>query len=474
MEFDLTKRHCYYFNEIAKIPHGSYNEKALSDHLVDFAKDHGLEHIQDPMGNVVIYKEGTGKDKDHEPLILQAHMDMVAEKNKDSAHDFLKDPLELYVEDGFLKAKGTTLGADDGTGVAYMLAILDDDSLVHPPLECCFTVQEEVGLLGSQVLKAEYFKGKRMISLDGGGEVKTGISAAGGCIFTADRPYTKEPVDGSGYILKIRGLSGGHSGGEIHKEKGNANTLAVRMLEELADKTLRLVSIDGGLKDNAIPRECDVVFTSTLSEIELKGSLDKSAKAITEELEYSDPGFFYELEKTEVEMTMSKADTEAILDFIYLAPNGFRHRSIAIEGLTLTSLNMGVIKTDETRLEITISIRSALESGIDNLVNILKKLALTFGLTYSTSARYPGWNYVKESKMREIFREVLKKTTGQDLIEEAAHGGNECGVFNGLLGGVDIITMGPKTYDIHTPKERLDLASFDRAYTLLTKVVEEC
>ncbi len=474
MEFDLKKRHHYYFNEISKIPHGSYNEKALSDYLVDFAKKHSFKWVQDEMGNVVIYKDGKGAQKEAAPIIIQAHIDMVAEKNKDSNHDFEKDPLDLYVEDGFLKARGTTLGADDGTGVCYMLAILEDEQLVHPPLECCFTVQEEVGLLGAQVLKAEYFNAKRMISLDGGGEVTTGISAAGGIIFEARKELKKEAVSGPVYNLAIRGLLGGHSGGEIDKERGNANVLAVRMLVETGDEHIRLVSIDGGLKDNAIPRECDVTFCTSLSEEELVAKLKASAEAISTELEFSDAGFNFVLSEGESSYVLSEADSKELLDFMYLMPNGMMHKSMAIPGLTITSLNFAVTKTTDNAIVITSSIRSALESGIDNLVGILSRLADKCSLDYSTSARYPGWNYRKVSKMREVFAKVLKDSTGKELVEIAAHGGNECGVFSGLIPDIDIITLGPVTFDIHTPKERLDLASFDRSFAMLKKVLEEC
>lgn len=474
MEFDLNKRHCFYFNELCKIPHGSGNEKGVSDYLVEFAKEKGLRYVRDELYNVIIYKDASKGHEDSEPLIIQAHVDMVPEKNKDSAHDFLKDPLDLYVEDGFLKAKGTTLGADDGTGVAYMLAILEDDSLIHPALECTFTTQEEIGLIGSMVLKSEYFKGHRMISLDGGGEISTSISSAGGCVFKAYKKLHKEPFKGNGYVLMIRGLSGGHSGGEIHKEKGNANVLAARMIQELKDDSLRLVSIDGGLKDNAIPRECDLTFTSELERAELVARLDKSQKAIKEELEFSDGGFFYELQEVKSEEALTKKDSEDILDFIYLMPNGFMHRSMAIEGLTITSLNLGVIKTDTEAMVLDISIRSALESGIDNLIGILTKLADILGFSYETSARYPGWNYSEVSPMRDKFRKVLKDLYAIDLVETASHGGCECGVFKALIPGIDIISLGPVAYDVHTPDERLDLASFDRSFEILKGVVKEC
>ncbi len=476
MDFDLNKRYCFYFNECCKIPHGSKNEKALSDYIVNFAKEHGLSYVQDELYNVIVYKKASAGYEEADPLILQAHIDMVCEKNKDSDHDFMCDPLALYVEDGLLKAKGTTLGADDCAGAAYMLAILEDDNLEHPALECAFTTQEEIGLYGAKVLKGEYFKGHRMISLDGGGEVTTLVSSAGGCNFDINKKLTMVDNDLPAYNLAIRGLSGGHSGGEIHKEKGNANVLAVRFLVEAQNRgiDITLVSINGGLKDNAIPRECDIVFTSQSAAAEIKDSFAKTGKDIAIELEHSDKGFRYELSEVKADKRMETKLSDNILNFIYLMPNGFQHRSMAIEGLTLTSLNLGVIATLKQQLEMHISIRSAIDSGIDHLVGILSKLCHLFELDYDLSARYPGWNYSEVSPLRDTYAKVLKELFDIDLICQAAHGGNECGIFKAMIPDIDIVSLGPVAAYIHTPDEQLDLASFDRTYAILTGIVSNC
>ena len=477
MEFDLNKRYCFYFNEIAKIPHGSYNEKAISDYVVSFAKERGFKCIQDDVFNVVVYKEASEGYEDSAPLLIQAHMDMVCESNKGTDHDFEKDPLDLFVdEDGWLNARGTTLGADDGTGVAYMLAILEDDTLPHPPLECCFTVQEEVGLLGSMELKPEYFTAKRMISLDGGGEIRTCISSAGGTRVRSTIEGELVDNDDPTYDLAVGGLAGGHSGGEIHKEKGNANALAVRIIKEmqLAGIELNVVSIVGGLKDNAIPRECDIVFSSSADPDEIQAKLNASRAAIAEELEFSDAGFKAEITAVDkAEKKFTSADTERIINYLFLLPNGFRHRSMAIEGLTLTSLNLGIIRTEGAKVVATDSLRSAIASGISNLVNIMKTLAGIFNVNIELSAAYPGWNYAPKSELRDKLAVVLQNELGVELTCEAAHGGNECGVFNSL-GVTDIVTYGPVTEAIHTPDERLDLASFDRSYKVLTGLIKEC
>lgn len=474
MEFDLTKRHCYYFNETTKIPHGSFNEKALSDYIVEFAKNNGLRYVQDESYNVVVYKDASQGYEDKEPLILQAHIDMVCEKNKDSSHNFETDPLDLYVEDGLLKARGTTLGADDCAGAAYMLAILEDKTLAHPALECIFTTMEEVGLIGATRLDKNVFTAKRMISLDGGGETATMLTSAGGCrcdiIRNIEWVENTEPT----YSLAIRGLAGGHSGGEIHKEKGNANQLAIRVLKEamIAGNDATLVDYNGGLKENAIPRESDIIFTSTSSLEDLTKAILSSETAIKEELEFSDSGFAVEFTKVDTaSKKMSKESSDDIIDYVYLMPNGFRHKSMAIEGLTITSLNIGVVETKEDHIVLHVSLRSAIDSGMDNLIGILSTLARRLGFKVETGARYPGWNYSTVSPMRDTFAKVVKDIYDQELVLIAAHGGCECGVFKGFEPEMDIISVGPKCAFIHTPDEQLDLASFDRTYTLLCSII---
>ena len=476
MDFELTNAPRRFFYELTRIPHGSYNEKAVSDWLVHFAEERGLEHVQDDMWNVVIYKPGSAGCENSAPLLLQAHMDMVCEANKGTEHDFEHDPLELEVVDGWLTAKGTTLGADDGTGVAYMLSILDDPDLPHPPLECCFTVQEEIGLCGALHLKADYFRAKRMVCLDGGGEVSTCTTSSGGTRVDASFSSALVPNADSCYHLFVGGLSGGHSGGEIHKEKGNSNVIEVRFLQEmrLAGIPVKVVSLSGGLKDNAIPRECDAVFASNADPDRIREVFEKTLSSVKTELEFSDAGFFARLESADTASeSFSAEDSGRLISYLYLAPNGFQHRSMAIEGLTVTSLNLGVLRTEKGTFKATHSLRSAMASGIGDLVNKLSTLADFFGYSISLRSAYPGWNYSPVSEMRDKLAEALRRADDAELQCVATHGGNECGVFNSL-GVEDIVTYGPIAQFIHTPDERLDLASFDRSYKVLTELVKEC
>ena len=477
MEFDLTKPYCHYFNEIAKIPHGSDNEKELSDYLVNFAKTLGLTFKQDDMFNVIIYKAGTIGYEKSSPLMIQAHMDMVCEKNKDSEHDFLKDPLKLVVNEGFLTADRTTLGADDCTGVAYMMAILADKELAHPPLECVFTVQEETGLYGVMNLKSGDIKARRMISLDGGGETNTLLSSAGGCRDKIVKSLEFEVNTKPTYRLSVKGLQGGHSGGEIHKEKGNANKLIMRIFKEarLSGLDMRIVSYNGGLKENAIPREAEIEFVSSDDFNKIMESFSKSEIEIKEELEFSDAGLKIVIEKLPVALRcLTDACNSEVCDFVYLLPNGFKARSLAIPGLTVTSLNLGVVETIQDKLVLSVSIRSAIKSGIDNLIREIACLCQNFDASYSIHALYPGWNYSKVSTMRDTLGEVVKSVYNKDLELIATHGGCECGIFKAMHENMDIVSIGPITKDIHTPDERLDLASFDRTYNLLTRFVSAC
>ena len=476
MEFDLNKKICYYFKQISDIPRASRNEKAVSDFIVEFAKQHHYEYKQDEVYNVIVYKPASQGYEDAAPVILQAHTDMVCEKNKDIEHDFDKDPLDLYVEDGWLKARGTTLGADDGQGVAYMLAVLDDDTLKHPALECAFTVMEEVGLLGAKALKAEDFRGKRYINMDSGGEVVTTVSSAGGARAVMKRDLHFKENNDPAYRLEIRGLEGGHSGGCAHLERGNAIIIAARVMEKLCHKydDISLSDINGGMKLNAIPRECDVTFTSKEDPQFLKETADKIVSEIKEELQYSDAGFFANFVSCEkIDKAISPEDTKEIFDFLYVIPNGFMHRSMAIEGLTVASLNAGVIYIEDDRLFITELIRSAASSHGDQMIRQLEILCDRFGFVFDLSNRYCGWNYDKNSPLRKIYRDILNEK-GIELKERASHGGLECGVFKGMIPDLDIITLGPIAEGAHTPEEKMDLASFDRAYQYLLDILERC
>ncbi|MBR5340352.1 MAG: beta-Ala-His dipeptidase [Erysipelotrichaceae bacterium] len=476
MEFDLSKKHCYYFKAISDIPRGSRNEKAVSDYVVNFAKEHGYKYLQDEVYNVIVEKPASEGYENFEPVMLQAHMDMVCEKNKDVEHDFEKDPIDLYVdEEGHLRARGTTLGCDDGFGVAYMLAILDDRTLKHPPLQCIFTVMEEIGLFGAMALKKEYLHSKRLINLDSGSEDKTIVSSSGGARCVISRKLTYQPNESKTYTLQIRGLKGGHSAGTIHLELGNAILLGSRVLEELNEqfKDLRLVDINGGMKFNAIPREVDITFTTNTDTDELNKKAEETLNKIKSELQYSDPDFKGILTETaKADRALSTQDSKDIFEFLYVIPNGLQHRSMALD-ISVASLSAGVIYIKDDTLYLDDLIRSAEASHGDLMIRQLEILCPKFGFEFEMRDRYYGWAYSKDSGLREILRNVLKEK-GVELKESATHGGLECGIFKGLIPDLDIITYAPISSGAHTVSEMLDLGSFDRTYENLCKVLENC
>ena len=476
MDFDLNKRHCYYFNEISKIPRGSRNEKGISDYVCAFAKAHNLPYKQDHVWNVMIDKPASPGYENSEPVILQAHMDMVCEKNNDVVHDFEKDPLDLYVEDGWLKARGTTLGGDDGHGVAYMLAILEDETIAHPPLECIFTVQEEIGLLGMAELTKEDLHGHRYISLDGGGLNITETSCAGAVSPKIIEKIAWETCSLPEYELTVKGLQGGHSGGLIHLERGNANILAGRILKEaqIAGADVVLTSLKGGLKENAIPRESVCRFVSNTPFETLNEIICSSIRSIVEELQFSDAGVTITLEKTgNAEKCFSRDLSDRLINYIFLMPHGLQHRSMAVENLTVASLNLGVISIKDDTVIFEIMARAAADSMRFDICNKLKALADLLHLNIDIPKGYPGWAYTPDSKMRGIMKSVLERH-GLSYIEQATHGGLECGIVKGLDPQMDIITFGQINLDIHSPDERMDIQSFDAVWKILLVILADC
>lgn len=464
----------YYFQEISKIPRGSCNEKAICDYVENFAKEHQLKYVRDEMHDIVVYKEATDGYENHETVMLEGHMDMVCEKNNDSSHDFEKDPIQLIEKDGFLWANHTTLGADDGVGVCYMLAILEDNTLKHPALECVFTVQEEIGLIGAMALKKEYFKAKKMIGLDSGEEDVVTVSCSGGrrVVVSKDISYIDNEL--TSYQITVSGLQGGHSGALIDKEKGNANKIMARVYYQLLLNKIdfHIGSFKGGLKDNAIPRECISCFSTTATKEQLDNIVSDTYQDIYHELIESDDGIQIIIEPVQtLKQTLSLKDSQDIISMMYLMPNGFMHKSLKMD-LTTISLNMGVVEMKDDVFDIHISIRSPMLSAKDELTNQLSLIANLYGAQYIQDNDYPGWAYEENSLLRKQYVEFVKETEGKLLKQEGTHGGLETGIIKGLLPDLDIITLGPNMFDIHSPDEHLDIASYHRCYQRLVQFLE--
>jgi aminoacyl-histidine dipeptidase len=470
------ERALYYFEEIAKIPHGSRNTKQISDYLADFAKAHALRYVQDEVNNVVIYKEGSAGYEHHPTVILQGHMDMVAEKTKDSPIDFTKDPLELRTDGVDIWAEGTTLGGDDGIAVAYALAILEADNIPHPPLECVFTVDEEIGMEGAAALDPELLKGRIFLNCDSENEGILTVSCAGGARSDLNLPISIEAAEGKGIHIYVDGLTGGHSGAEIHKGRANSNKVMGELLSKLLKRLpYRLVYVRGGQKDNAIPRYSMAKIIVAENRLEdALADIDELAAQILRELPKEE-------EKAKITRevcvcrgkAMTIASTRKAVGLLSDVPNGIQAWSKDIEGLVQTSLNLGVLKTEDGELRMSFSVRSSVEQEKLELFEKLRALAEQYGASYGEHGNYPAWEYRKDSPLRELMSKVFEKLYGRKPVVEAIHAGLECGLFSGKLPGLDCVSFGPDMQDIHTTRERLNLASTARTWKYLLAVLEQ-
>lgn len=470
------KRVFHYFEEITKIPHGSGNTKEISDYLVNFAKEHGLSYVQDEMNNVVIYKPAYKGYEDAPVVILQGHMDMVCEKRPDVEHDFTKDPLNLSVKDGYISANGTTLGGDDGIAVAYALALLESDDIPHPALEVLITVDEEIGLLGAVGLDCSVLKGRRLINLDSEAEGSIWISCAGGLTGISHIPVQRVEAEGEKLQVKVCGLMGGHSGAEIDKNRANANILMGRFLYGLKKQAdYEILSLEGGKKDNAITREtvAELLVAKEMTEAVKAYAKEQQAK-LREEYAGSDEGIAIEiLEKgTEKGAVLHPTSREKVLFYLMNVPFGIAKMSGSIEGLVETSSNIGILKFFEGELSASSSVRSSVEAARDALSDKIEYLTEFLGGEYEVQGAYPAWEYRKESPLRDKMVEVYEQVYGEKPNVVAIHAGLECGLFYKKMEGLDCVSLGPNMKDIHTSEEVLDIASTERVWKYLLKVLE--
>ena len=468
------KRVFYYFEELCKIPHGSGNTKQISDYLVSFAKEHGLEYVQDEMNNVVIYKPATEGYEDAPAVILQGHMDMVCEKRPDVDHDFTKDPLNISVKDGYVTANGTTLGGDDGIAVAYGLALLESKDLAHPALEVLITVDEEIGLLGAEGFDCSVLKGKRLINLDSEAEGSLWISCAGGLSGISTIPVQRVEAEGQKAAVKITGLMGGHSGAEIDKKRANANVLMGRFLYSLQLETAyEIISLAGGQKDNAITREADAeLLVEDINSV--KACAEKLQKGFREEYAGTDEGITVEI--TDLGVASAKVlhptSREKVLFFLMEVPFGIQKMSGSIDGLVETSTNIGIVKLGEDEFLGSSSVRSSVEAAGAALSDKICYLTEFLGGEYTVQGAYPAWEYRKDSPLRDQMVEVYEEMYGEKPNVVAIHAGLECGLFYKKIEGLDCVSLGPNMKDIHTSEEVLDIASTERVWKYLVKVLE--
>ena len=469
------KRVFHYFEEICKIPHGSGNTRQISDYLVQFSKNHDLKYIQDEMNNVVIYKPGTAGYENAPTVIVQGHMDMVCEKRPDVDHDFTKDGLNLSVEGDYVSANGTTLGGDDGIAVAYGLALLESDTIAHPPLEVFITVDEEIGLLGAVGFDCSVLKGRRFINLDSEAEGSLWISCAGGLSGISHIPVTRLEAKGEKLTVKISGLMGGHSGAEIDKNRANANSLLGKFLHGLDAKAgYELISVQGGQKDNAITRESIAELLTVKENVEaVKEYAASMQTAWREEYTGTDEGITVTVteEGEQDAKVFHPTSKEKVVFFLVNVPYGVQKMSGTIKGLVETSTNIGILKTSENEVLGSSSIRSSVETARDALSDKIEYLTEFLGGEYERQGVYPAWEYRKDSPLRDKMVEVYEEMYGQKPNVVAIHAGLECGLFYKKMEGLDCVSLGPDMKDIHTSEEVLSISSTERVWKYLVKVL---
>ena len=468
-----------YFEQLCQIPHGSGNVKQISDHLKNFAQERALFCEQDALGNVVIIREASPGREQEEPYILQAHMDMVAVTAQGSQIDMKKEPLRLRVEGDKLYAEETSLGGDDGIGVAYCLALLDAKELSLPRLEVILTVDEETGMEGATGIDLSMLKGRRMINLDQEEEGIFITSCAGGARVDVTIPMEPDQESvGELVEIKVTGLLGGHSGIEIDKGRGNANCLLGQVLRAVGERCrIRLAGMTGGAADNAIPREASAVLaveTADLSVVEtvVKEQEEKIREQMTAE-EKQVQVICRRLAEGESSAVMTEESTKKALACLAELPNGVAAMSKDVEGLVETSLNLGILALEKEGMHLQYAVRSSVDQEKENLCGQMSSIAGKSGATVSVKNPYPGWAYRKDSPLREKMVQIYEDMYGKPPVLQAIHAGLECGILAGKLPGLDCVSIGPDLFNVHTAQESMSIASVKRVWEYLLAVLTQ-
>ncbi len=460
-----------FFEAISAIPRGSFHEERIADYLVNFAEDRGLVFVRDADNNVLIRKGATEGQEHRAPVLLQGHTDMVCEKNSDVVHDFLKDPLKLQIKGDWLMATGTTLGADNGIAVAMMLAILDGALASHPTVECLFTTAEEVGLCGAMSFDYSRITARRMVNLDSEALGIITAGCAGGVRTDVTLPLSYVPFEGHALTVSVKGLMGGHSGESINTGRANANLLLGRILATALGGAFHLLSLEGGSKDNAIPREC-VCRIAVADPEAAEATLSAVAASIASELVPEDRGFVLSIEEGDADAVMlDRASTDRALMMLSAMPNGVFEMNRNVAGLVEYSRNLGVVRTEEGRMTFVFAARSSMEARLDASCANLDAVARAIGAETHHHSRYPGWTYAPESPLRDAYREAFRRVTGREAVVNTIHAGLECGIISSKVPGMDIISIGPDMKDIHSPDEALSLPSVELFWQSLVELM---
>ena len=451
--------------ELTAIPRGSETMKPIADYCVNFAVKNSLKYIRDSADNIIIFKNG---NENKQPIILQGHLDMICQQTPDSKHDFSKNGPEIIIDGDFIKANRTTLGADNGIAVAMIMAILESDTINHPPIEAVFTTDEEIGMVGALQLDTAPLKAKRMINLDSEDDDTVTVSCAGGSEFQLSLPIETEEYIGNEIIITLKGLKGGHSGVEIDKGRVNANILAGRLLNHLKSE-FRISEINGGDKSNAITPQCVIKL---IANDNLINEATEYLNTIKKEISAREPDFSFEVLKNNIKTTaFKKGLTEKIIFLLVTAPNGIIDMSAEIKGLVETSLNLGILKTNENIIIADFSLRSNKSTALKFLEEKLSALAKILDAKTDTFGHYPPWEYKPNSELERVYTECFAEHYGFPPKIEAIHAGLECGVFDSKINGLSAIAVGPQMYDVHTVNERLSISSTEKFFELLIKIL---
>jgi dipeptidase D len=469
----------HYFDEICKVPRPSKHEEKMIDFLLRFAVLHNLEAKKDDAGNVVLKKPGTKGLENSSSVILQSHMDMVCEKNEGVIHDFLKDPIVPILDNGWVRAQNTTLGADCGIGMAASLAILASKDLIHPPIEALFTVDEETGLTGVQALQSGFLEGKTLINLDSEDEGELFIGCAGGIDTSATFTFTPEPAParGTAFKISVAGLSGGHSGDDIEKGRGNSIKILNRFLYQLIKSCeCRIATFQGGNLRNAIPREASVIMVVPRDRKEyLTIELNHFRVEMENELLNREPKFKISLESTEMpEVVMDQDSQVKLIQALYAMPHGIHSMSFRMPGMVESSSNLASVKfLPGSVVEIVTSQRSDLESGKQDVYQMVETVFELLGATVTRGEGYCGWTPNPASQILKVSRELYEELFGVKPIVRSIHAGLECGLFLEKFPGLDMISFGPTMKGVHSPDEKIEIASVGKFWRFLTELLSK-
>lgn len=467
----------YYFSEISKIPHGSGNTRAIEEYCLSFAKEHGLEAYHDAVGNVMIFKPGTYGYEDSKPVILQGHLDMVCDKDPDCHIDMSKEAIKLVTDGEYLSAEGTTLGGDDGIAIAYTLAVLASDDLSHPPIEALFTIDEETGMDGALGLDASHLKGRMIINIDSEEEGVLTTSCAGGARLSVEVPLNRisEPKESLLFFeILIDGLQGGHSGIDINKGRENASVILGRVLEEVNSKyPLYICDVEGGERDNVIPKSSNAVIGVSASLMnEMKDIVEKAVASLVARGGLAEQKFSVTCTPFEFKgMVYDKESTELIIAALVHIPNGVIEMNPFIPDMVQTSSNLGIVKMKAGRMTLCALARSNAADGMEKLKRQFDSYVKDLGLEYKIDSEYPAWEYKEDSHLRDVMLAVYTEMFGKEPRVEGVHAGLEGGILASKLPGADIVSIGPDILDIHSARERLDIASVKRYWNYLKEVL---